>query len=421
MSEVTPWLSGMSGSSTLISGPMTAARQAARVQLIGAATCGSVALKSAWMRPLRTVRCRSKAVGPTARGVVLVEVAGVGLAVGQPGERRERSAARVLDRRRHRAPIPVAAVALHEGGNAALRRDRRGDLGLQITPALARQANVGQHEPAHVLIELATPVQPHAAEPKPLLDDVLRGARPAAGGHAADVAPVAPVRRVPEELGVDEDRAAHHHVGLMGAAVVGIVVQDHVAGTEVGVKPAHGGDRELEASRVHADPLVLRDHAALGVEQPAGEILSVAEAGRVRGAGGREHHLADGRDEVGAQDLGLERVEPRAGAGLRAHRAASMPVRTRCPSSEWTVAPGGTSVTVLSSCTRHGPSTGPDSARGSSTATSSPASRSMRSGRATAGPSGRRPTGGTATEAVAVTHTSTTSTGSPSRVPKRRS
>ena len=67
--------------------------------------------------------------------------------------------------------------------------------------------------------------------------------------------------------------------------------------SELGIALAYRRQHALEGAQVDSDPEGLNDHAALGVEDSAGEIAPFREGGRVGGTACLDHFLG-GRDQV---------------------------------------------------------------------------------------------------------------------------
>ena len=99
-----------------------------------------------------------------------------------------------------------------------------------------------------------------------------------------------------------EDGGDKGDVGQMGAAEVGVVEDDDIAGVEGEAAEGglYGGGH---GAKVHGDVSGLGHHLTLGVEQGAGEVEPLLHVGREAGAGQGHAHLIGYGDEKVAEDL----------------------------------------------------------------------------------------------------------------------
>ena len=95
-----------------------------------------------------------------------------------------------------------------------------------------------------------------------------------------------------------EDGGDEGDVVEVGAAEVGVVEGDDVAGVELEALE-RGGDGSGHGAEVDGDVGRLRDHVALGVKEGAGVVLALLDVGGEAGAAkGDAHLLGDGGEEV---------------------------------------------------------------------------------------------------------------------------
>ena len=91
---------------------------------------------------------------------------------------------------------------------------------------------VREHDPPQALVVPPAFHQLHRRKTEPLLVDVGRVGREAAGRLAADLRDVAHVAGEPEQLALAEDRLHHHVLRQVAVAAIRVVVDDDVAGLE---------------------------------------------------------------------------------------------------------------------------------------------------------------------------------------------
>ena len=123
----------------------------------------------------------------------------------------------------------VGAVAFGERGEAGLGAAVGGDLGAQIAPALVRRADIGEDDRLDIRVGLAVAIEPHRRQAQPLAVDLGHGAVAARRG-AADIRPMRPHAAEPEQKLAEKARRDDIDVGQVRAAVIRVVVDEHVAG-----------------------------------------------------------------------------------------------------------------------------------------------------------------------------------------------
>ncbi len=194
---------------------------------------------------------------------------------------------------------------------------------------------------------------PDGRDADAFLEDLGGVAGEAARAHAAHVAPVRAHHREDEEPPVREERIDHGHVVEVGAAGVGVVVQEDVARVDVVAELLlHRLHRPADRHDVERVVLALghRDELGVAVHEHAGEVLALVEDRGVGGAHQGDAHLAHDRGEGLAQDLQGDRVH-RGGAHARASRSKRrLPWASIAPRQ-----PGGTTVVAPNSSTMAGP------------------------------------------------------------------
>ena len=159
-----------------------------------------------------------------------------------------------------------------------------------------------QQLPYRLFAKLPGPNQEEIVDEDAFLMDVSAAGRHGAGGDAADVGMVA--TGGDEEAyslpGGIEDGGDDGDVGKVGAAVVGVVEGEDVAGAE-GVLAAaqYGAHGVAHGAEVDGDVGCVGDEMALGVEEGAGEVEALLDVNGVGGVDeGGAHLLGDGHEEV---------------------------------------------------------------------------------------------------------------------------
>ena len=219
------------------------------------------------------------------------------------------------------------AVAVDHLLEAALAGAAGGDLGGKVAAALVGRAGVTAEEGDDLLVDLAGADELQRRDDEALLEELGRAGE-GAGGHAADVGVVCAVRDEADEglaaggvcpsicgtgrpfdrlratlrraqgERIGEDGCDEGDVVEVGAAEVGVVEGDDVAGSEVEALEG-GGDGGGHGAEVDGDVGGLRDHVALGVKEGAGVVLALLDVGGEAGAAkGDAHLLGDGGEEV---------------------------------------------------------------------------------------------------------------------------
>ena len=158
---------------------------------------------------------------------------------------------------------------------------------------------VREQDAPHVAHVLAACHQPDRGKSQALLEDVDRVGCERAHRHAPDLGDVGDDPREPHERALVEDGLDERVLGKVGAAVVGVVRDDHVARVErvpadLLEQPAHAEERGRDQGGVH---LGLGDQLPLGVEEHAGEVEPLVEDRRVGRPPHRRGHLAADRPE----------------------------------------------------------------------------------------------------------------------------
>ena len=146
------------------------------------------------------------------------------------------------------------------------------------------------------------------------------------------------------------------HVGRVGVAVVGRVVHERIALTELRVKLLHALRHQVRAAEhVHGDALGEAEELVVSGDDAAGEIAAGVEDHRTPGADQRVGHTAHDRGEAAREHGQVDRVE----AGVCDFRCHISPWNwprgaARCSDIEST----GVSVGSVTTSTRAGPAVG---------------------------------------------------------------
>ena len=184
------------------------------------------------------------------------------------------------------------------------------------------------------------------------------------GRQRAEVEVVRGRGREADELAVVEDGHDEADVGLVRGAVVGVVVDDDVAGLplepELGEAAVDAGDVARDRPRLERRRLRrLAQLPALVVAEHAAEVLRLADDRRVGHAGQLVAHLDRDRVERAVDHGRGDRVDSRAnGAHRRTTLRQDQVSGARRPAR---VQPGGTTVVVSRWKTTAGPSIGSSS------------------------------------------------------------
>jgi hypothetical protein len=244
----------------------------------------------------------------------------------------------------------IAPVAREELAEAAHAELATGDLGAQIAERGFGEAQIVLDDLPERVVALPRVVDLERAELQPLLVDLGGLDRAEADPHAADVDPMGAARGERDHLvGVEAGRIDHDVVEMLPAHaamihdddVAGRKTREPVARDAVLHRDAEVGEEDRQAASV------LRDHAAVGVDQPAAEVAHLVDHHVVGGLAQRRRHLVGiGVDGV-AHDLD--------GDGVGFHvRSAS--VTMICPLGSITArSPGPIRVVELASSITAGP------------------------------------------------------------------
>ena len=321
--------------------------------LVGAAVWGEVPVRSTVIASPATVT-RARMLSGSSRVASALEVRLVGvLAVGQGADRAPHAQLGAVHQLHHRGPDHRGAVARGEGLHPLGRLAAGADHGVEVALALARPAHVVEDEIERGLVGHAAVHDADGRDADAFLEDLGGVAGEAARAHAAHVAPVRAHHREDEEPPVREERIDHGHVVQVGAAGIGVVVQEDVARVDVVAELLlHRLHRPADRHDVERVVLALghRDELGVAVHEHAGEVLALVEDRGVGGAHQGHAHLAHDRGEGLAQDLQRDRVH-RGGAHARASRSnRRLPWASIAPCQ-----PGGTTVVAPNSSTMAGP------------------------------------------------------------------
>ena len=165
-----------------------------------------------------------------------------------------------------------------EGGEAVAGPAVGRDLGAEVTAPLGGGADVGEDEVLHVAVDRPRPVDPDRRQPEPLAVDLGHRAVAPRGG-APDIRPVRAHAAEPEEGAVDEGGRHDVDVREVRAPEVRVVVDEDVARLDVVPRADHRPHRVRHRAEVDRQVRPLRDHAALGVEDPARVVARDLEDG----------------------------------------------------------------------------------------------------------------------------------------------
>ena len=184
-----------------------------------------------------------------------------------------------------------------------------GDLGLDIAHHLARHPRVGLDELPERAVELAALVELHALE-QHALGEHVRHVDDEARRRSPDIHVVRRVGRVADELAVVEDRRHRGDVGRVARAVIGVVVDDDVAGLPGVVQrlvdpPQVGRD----GADVHRRRIRFAERVEVAVEEPGAEILRLPDDRRIGHAVEHMAHLLRDRVQGTADHLQGDRVD----------------------------------------------------------------------------------------------------------------
>ena len=222
----------------------------------------------------------------------------------------------LLDARLH----GVSTVAIDECGEAALTDVQCGGLGLDVADTLVRDADVGQDDGEDLLVHHPALEELHRGKAQSLLLHLGGVGGESPGHHAAGVRPVAGVGEPREQLAPVEERFDEPDVHQVGAAQVGVVDDEEVAGREVPGALDHRLGAELHgADEDRQSQLALRDQlAGGGVVDAVGAIQRLGDHRAERGADERQVHLVAHLLQAVLDHREGDRIEPaRAGGNVR--------------------------------------------------------------------------------------------------------
>jgi hypothetical protein len=262
----------------------------------------------------------------------------------------------------------VAAVAAHEV-EEALRADlRRGDLSIHVADNQVGDADVVADYVPDRVVGSALIDDLDRLELQPLgvgvdrIDDAAASRR-----MRADVEVMRRGDREADQVATVKHWHAERHVGAVRGAAIGIVVHDHVAGTEYLAPRLESladaadiaGDRTRLQRRAH---LALAQLPPLGVGQRRAEILGFADDARIAHAHELVAHLDRDVLQRPLNDCAGDRIDarrrllPAVGAVNIVHRASPATLRMRLPAASLVaVQPGGMTVVESFCSTMAGP------------------------------------------------------------------
>ena len=199
-----------------------------------------------------------------------------------------------------------AAVARHQFAIATRAQLAGRDLRAHVAKARVGEAHVVVDDLPQGLVAHARFIDLERAHLQALGED-LGGERGAeADAHAADVDPMGAVGGEGHQLAIHETGRIEHHIVEMLPAGLAMVHDEDVAGLEAIKAPAldavlHGhaeiGEEDGQAAAI------LRDHAALGVDEPATEVADLIDHHVVGRLAQRIGHFVGESDDGVAHDF----------------------------------------------------------------------------------------------------------------------
>ena len=158
-------------------------------------------------------------------------------------------------------------------------------------------------------VEAALGVETHTGEAQSLAVN-LGGGAVAAGAGTADVGPVGADAGVAQQhLVIEVDGGDDIHIGEVGAAEIGVVVDEHVTGGDLARNTENGADGVGHGAEVDGDVGTLGHHVAVDVENAARVVACQLEERGVSRLGEHNLHLFGGGDEGVFDDLEGDVVE----------------------------------------------------------------------------------------------------------------
>ena len=237
----------------------------------------------------------------------------------------------------HIGPHHVEAVVLDDAAEFVDAAFVGGDLRLEVGDVLGDVAAgpwvIGEQVDQVGLAEAAAVDQAEIVDQDAFLVDRRRQRRHRAGRRAADIGMVA-ARGDPEQnvvfvgrasgaprLLFAEDRRADGDVGQVGAAVIGGVEGEDVAGMNVaGILADDRFHRAIHRAEMDRHVRGIGDQPPFAVEDRAGEVETLLDVDRIGGVLQRHAHLLGDRHEEVVEDfehhrigVGADRVPGRAG------------------------------------------------------------------------------------------------------------
>ena len=163
--------------------------------------------------------------------VAVEDVLKARLAIGQQTQRRPHHRFGIVEHLVHDLQQLVGAVFLRQRLEARRTAPVRRDLRAQVALPLGGGAHIGEDDPLDIGVGPAVSVEPHRRQSQTLAIDF--GHRPiTARRGAADVGPVGAHAAKAQEPVAKERGGDDIDVGQVRAAVIGVVVDEHVAGLD---------------------------------------------------------------------------------------------------------------------------------------------------------------------------------------------
>ena len=228
-------------------------------------------------------------------------------AVGQLGDVGAHLALRVDDHLVQALGQHVAPVALDQGLDAPGADREHVGHGSQVAGNLVGQAHVGAKHRHQRGVEPASLVQLDRRDDDALLVHLGGARRPAAGGVAADVHPVAGGGHDREQFAFDKNRGDQLHVLQVAATEVWVVQDPHVAGFEATLGVRHLDQalhRELHVGQKHRQAITTLGYGfARGrVEYAVGAVVGFRNDRRYRRVDQVQIHLVGNLFEAAANN-----------------------------------------------------------------------------------------------------------------------
>ena len=235
-----------------------------------------------------------------------------GVAPGSGGERADRGSrpARAivypgLDEGAH----GVCAVLRYQRLELALADPAGAELGAVVAVPDVRRADLLQADAHDIRLVLAPLLNAHAGEVHALLIERRRIGQVGGGLRRAHVGVVRAREHPEERLAVGEDGHAERHVGMVGDAVIGAVVEEGIALLHVVEEFGDRPGRQLQRADVDRHRLLDADEPVIVGEDAAGHVARVGDDRRARGAHDGVAHLADDRFEPAREHRHQQRIE----------------------------------------------------------------------------------------------------------------